>query len=246
MQNCLDSRLLEHRKIWNAKPTLRTIYADFHRRLEGACPTGPLLEIGGGSAHFKEYRQDAVSLDLLPFVGIDVVGDAHLMAFRDQAFSAVVMLDTLHHLQRPISFLREARRVLRPGGRLAMIEPGISAASHILYSKYHHERVDMQADPFAADQVQSSSDPWDANQAIPTLMFATRAARLRLEELVCGMKILSVHWLSIFVYPLSGGFNRWCLVPQSLTSSLLSLETLLLPFLGRFLGFRIFVVLERQ
>lgn len=245
MPASIDARLLEQSRLWSAKPTLRAIYSDFHQRLEAACPAGILLDIGGGSAHFKNYRPDVVSLDIQSFAGIDVVADAHLMPFADATFGGVVMLDVLHHLQRPVDFLREARRVLKPGGRIAMIEPGMSVASEQFYSRFHHEPVDMCADPFSEDRVQSSTDPWDANQAIPTLMFGTEARRRRLEEAVCGMKIISAHWLSLFAYPLSGGFKPWCLVPEKVTRPLIALEARLLPLLGPLLAFRLFVVLER-
>ena len=103
--------LHDHRRIWEEKPALRAIYADFHQRLERSCPPGALLDIGSGSAHFKTFRPDGVSLDILPFHGIDVVADAHRMPLADASFSGIVMLDVLHHLQRPLAFLREAARV---------------------------------------------------------------------------------------------------------------------------------------
>ncbi len=162
-----DWRLVEHRRIWDRKPALRAIYADFHQRLEAACPPGRLLDIGGGSAHFKTYRPDVIALDILPFLGIDVVADAHAMPFANDMFSGIVMLDVLHHLQRPMMFLREAARVLRPGGRLAMIEPGMSALSTPFYSRFHQEPVIMSADPFAEEVVQSGGDPFELEPGRP-------------------------------------------------------------------------------
>jgi SAM-dependent methyltransferase len=241
----LEERLSEHARIWKKKPTLRAVYADFHRRLEAACPPGPLLEIGGGSAHFKHCRPDAVSLDILPFPGIDVVADAHEMPFPDGAFAGIVALDVLHHLQRPLTFLREAARVLRKGGRLAMIEPGMSRLSTPVYRLLHHEPVIMSADPFAESAVQSSDDPWDSNQAVPTLMFGSAGARESVERAVPALKVVSVRWLSLLAYPLSGGFNRWCLLPSVLVGPMLRGEDLALPRVGPWLGFRLFVVAER-
>jgi SAM-dependent methyltransferase len=242
----LDGMLTQHRRIWDQKPTLRAIYSDFHRRLEASCPPGPLLDIGGGSAHFKDYRPDVTSLDILPFPGIDVVADAHNMPFPDANFSGIVMLDVLHHLQRPMVFLREAARVLKPGGRLAMIEPGISTVSKRFYSRFHQEPVIMSADPFAEADVQSGDNPWDSNQAIPTLMFASAAARAKIEHMVPEIRVRSVKWLSLLAYPLSGGFKQWCLWPSQLVGSALKVEELVLPAVGSTMAFRLFVVVERK
>jgi SAM-dependent methyltransferase len=48
-----------------------------------------------------------------------LVGDAEAMPLRGNCFDAVVTNFGLLHLARPEQFLREARRVLRPGGLVA-------------------------------------------------------------------------------------------------------------------------------
>lgn len=246
MTDEIDSRLTEHLRIWETKPTLRAIYSDFHRRLENSCPPGKLLDIGGGSAHFKNYRPDVTSLDILPFPGIDVVADAHDMPFPAGQFSGIVMLDVLHHLQRPVKFLREAARILKPGGRLAMIEPGMSRVSRIFYDKFHQEPVIMTVDPFAEGLAQSGDDPFDSNQAIPSLMFGTEKARAAVERIVPELRVVSVQWLSLGAYPLSGGFKKWCLWPAALVAPALWIEDKVMPILGGTMAFRLFIVIERR
>ena len=149
----------------------------FTGRLLESCPEGRVLDIGGGTAHIKEFRPDVVSVDILAFPGIDVVADAHRLPFPDGFFAGVVMLDVLHHLERPIEFLKEASRVLKPGGRLVMIEPAMTTLARRFYDHFHEEPVDMNADPFAPVTINPNRDPFDANQAIPTLLFATAPAR---------------------------------------------------------------------
>ena len=245
-QTPLDARLAEHRRIWDEKEVLRTVYGDYYRRLLGACPpTGRLLDIGGGSAHVKSFRDDVVTLDILPFPGIDVVGDAHELPFSDGAFSGIVMLDVLHHLERPVAFLKEAARVLAPGGRLAMMEPGITPVSWWFYHFVHQEPVVLSQDPFAMTARQPGKDPFDSNQAIPTLMFGSKRGLARVGESVPEFRVTLVDWLSVAVYPLSGGFKPWCLVPKGLARSGIALEDKLPRFLRRTAGFRLFTVLER-
>ena len=240
-----DPRQVEHQKIWNSKPTLRFLYSDYHRRLFEACKEGPILDIGGGTAHVKAFRADVVSIDILPFTGIDAVADAHCLPFRDAAFGGIVMLDVLHHLARPIDFLNEAARVLRPGGILAMIEPGMSPVSFPFYDKFHQEPADMSVDPFLPTMSGEPRDPFDSNQAIPTLLFNRRQSRETLRRAVPDLEIRSVDWLSLIAFPLSGGFKSWCLVPSGLVRPLVRLEDAMPSPIKRLFGFRLFTVLAR-
>lgn len=241
----LDPRLLEHQRIWQEKATLRLLYADYHERLLHACPDGPLLDVGGGSAHIKTVRTDVVSTDILPFPGIDVAADAHRLPFPGGHFGGIVMLDVLHHLERPVEFLREAARILRPGGILAMIEPGMSTVAYPFYRHLHQEPADMSADAFQAPQPDATRDPFDSNQAIPTLLFANEEGRFRLQRVVPELVLRKVEWLSLFVFPLSGGFKSWCLMPSFLAKPLISIENAMPAPVRRIFGFRLFVILER-
>jgi SAM-dependent methyltransferase len=49
--------------------------------------------------------------------------DAAYLPFRDRSFDAVLIRDLLHHVADRRAVLAEAVRVLRPGGRLTVIEP---------------------------------------------------------------------------------------------------------------------------
>ena len=100
----MNQRQIIHREVWERKKALRAIYLDYHRQLFESCPTGAVLDIGGGTAHIKETRPDVISADILSFPGIDVVADAHRLPFRSELFAGVVMLDVLHHLERPSNF----------------------------------------------------------------------------------------------------------------------------------------------
>jgi SAM-dependent methyltransferase len=241
----LDPRQVERDRIWKEKPTLRSLYTDYHKRLIATCPDGPLLDIGGGTAHVKDVRSGVTSVDLLPFPGIDVVCDAHHLPFSDGHFAGIIMIDVLHHLERPVEFLNEACRVLRAGGVLAMIEPGMSTIAYPFYRYLHQEPADMTADPFSVGTAQGARDPYDANQAIPTLLFNNDANHCRLSRLVPGLKSRSVEWLSLFAYPLSGGFKRWCLCPSRLTEALVHFEDGLPRRMRAFFGFRIFVTMQK-
>lgn len=239
-----DPRQFERDRIWNQKPTLRVLYTDYHKRLIAACPDGPLLDIGGGTAHVKQVRPDVFSVDILAFPGIDVACDAHYLPFPDSKFAGIIMIDVLHHLERPVVFLNEASRILRPGGVVAMIEPGMSTLAYPFYRYIHQEPADMRVDPFLSSPTRSSRDPYDGNQAIPTVLFRG-TNRSRLTELVPRLRVRQIDWLGLFAFPLSGGFKSWCLIPSQLARALVKIEDRLPRPLQEFFGFRMLAVLQK-
>ena len=238
-----DTRLAERRDAWRDKAVLREIYEDYYRRIAAACVPGPSLEIGAGGGGLETIADDVVTTDVLSAPWLDTVADAHALPFADASFANIAMLDVLHHLSAPRVFFGEAARILRPGGRLVMIEPAITPVSRIFYTWFHPEPVVMDADPLAAAAPDPDSDPFDANQAIPTLLFLRR--REALADAASGLTLRTTRLLSLFAYPLSGGFRPWSLIPRAAVAPMLRLEDRVSPMLGRLMAFRLFVVMER-
>ncbi len=97
------------------------------RLLEIGCGEGANLRnlgarIGGAAIFAIDF-----SLAKAGFVGKSGVAtacaDAAWLPFRDRAFDAVLVRDLLHHVPDQQRVLEEAVRVLKPGGRLTVIEP---------------------------------------------------------------------------------------------------------------------------
>ena len=242
----LNQRQALHREVWQRKAAIRLLYRDFQEQLLADCGDGSILDIGSGTAHIKEIRSDVISTDILSFPGIDIVADAHILPFANGSFSGIIMLDVLHHIERPIEFLKEASRVLKPGGRLAMIEPAMTPLARRFYDRFHEEPVDMMVDPFAAVTADRNRDPFDANQAIPTLLFSTEQARRRLEHAVPSLRVRRIDWQGLVAYPLSGGFQKWSLLPAACVKPVLALERRIPVAIRKLMAFRMTVVLERQ
>ena len=239
-----DTRLAERRAAWRDKAVLREIYEDYYRRIAAACVPGRSLEIGAGGGGLETIADDVVTTDVLPAPWLDTVADAHALPFADASFANIAMLDVLHHLSAPRAFFGEAARILKPGGRLVMIEPAITPVSRIFYTWFHPEPVVMNADPLAAAAPDPDSDPFDANQAVPTLLFLRQPDAFA--RAVPGLHLKMARLLSLFAYPMSGGFRPWSLIPRGAVAPMLRLEDRLSPALGRLMAFRLFVVLERS
>jgi SAM-dependent methyltransferase len=242
-----DVKLAEHREVWERKPALRAVYTDCYRRMVAACQPGRTLELGGGPGNFKsfvaEQQADVVSTDIVFTPWLDAVCDGHFLPFADASFDNIVMFDVLHHLSKPRLFFTEAQRVLRDGGRIVMVEPAITGGSRLFYTFLHPEPVRMSEDPLAEGPPDPDSDPFDSNQAFPTLLFHRQ--RRRFQSTFPALRFRTVRWFGFLAYPLSGGFRPWSFVPASLVDPLLRFERALENLLGRFLGFRMITVLER-
>jgi ubiquinone/menaquinone biosynthesis C-methylase UbiE len=140
-QRAVLPRLLD----WAMRDRHLAIYRG--RTLDAA--KGRTLEIGAGSGlnfpHYGAGLDGVVALDPSPELLLLAArrrsearvpvallrGAAERMPFADAAFDTVVTTWTLCSVADPVAALREARRVLKPGGRLLFIEHGLSPAPRI-------------------------------------------------------------------------------------------------------------------
>ena len=232
-----------YRSIWEHKPVLREIYADIYRRIIAQTINGPILEVGGGSGNFKTFAPDTISVDIISAPWLDLVCDAQRLPFADNSFSNIVMVDVLHHIESPLRFLEETQRVLKTDGRLIFCEPAITPLSGIFYRLFHEEPVDMSVNPLAVITIDANKDPWDSNQAIPTLL--TGRYRNSLSAAIPKLMLTKLDLFSFVAYPLSGGFQKWCLVPYFLVKQLLKFEHLVQHLFGRLAAFRMLAVYRK-
>ena len=73
------------------------------------------------SSRFVEAGRASVERSGIRNVHLRKIDDT--LPFEDGEFDALLMLDLIHHLDRVEHTLREALRVLKPGGRLLVFEP---------------------------------------------------------------------------------------------------------------------------
>jgi hypothetical protein len=67
----------------------------------------PIVEIGAGPGFFKEYFPQLISTDVISTPYVNLVCDAGSLPFQSGSVGALVMVDVLHHLPKPLeSWLR--------------------------------------------------------------------------------------------------------------------------------------------
>jgi SAM-dependent methyltransferase len=79
--------------------------------------------IGVGRKLWKYSSGEIINLDIQSGSNVDVVGDAHNLPFDDNSFDSIIMQAVLEHLHTPDLAIKEAFRVLKPGGYLYLEVP---------------------------------------------------------------------------------------------------------------------------
>lgn len=113
-----------------------------------ACPQGSLLDVGCGNGQFLQNMKNlgwevkGVEIDeravttARKILGLDVIsGTLENAQFPDNFFDVVTLRHVIEHVYDPINFLRECRRVLKPGGKLVLLTPNINSFCHKMFKQ---------------------------------------------------------------------------------------------------------------
>ncbi len=236
-----QARIKIFRKIWRKKKILRKIYFDKWDRMMGFARKGKILEIGSGPGVFKEYCPNAILLDIVSNPWIDVVSDGLNLPFKNDSIATIIFVDVLHHMVDPLYFLREAQRVLEPGGRLIFEEPYVSKLSYLVF-KTHHEGMSLDCDKNDY-KLDTKKKALEADLAVPTIMLGRDFERVK--KLIPRLKLVYLDKYDYFFHLLYGNFSYKQIIRSFLYQPLKNLEKKL-GFLKEIFTFKILVVLEKK
>ena len=209
-------------QIIQSKPLLRKIYEEWYDRIstnfeEHDC----VLELGSGAGFMRDFMPNLITSELFPTPGVASVIDAQAMNLDDCSLDGIVMTDVLHHIPDCSAFFHEANRVVKPGGKIVMVEPWNNRWARWVYTHLHHEPFEPSAKKW---QFPQSGPLSGANGALPWIIFERdRSLFLKRHP---EWDIESIISLMPLVYLLSGGVSLRNLLPGWLFGLVRSVERL--------------------
>jgi hypothetical protein len=234
-----------NQELWHRKPILQTVYTDLYRTMQGYLSSAPgtNLELGSGMGTIHEVMSDCLRTDLFHYPWLDAVENAYSLSFEDGSISNLMMVDVFHHLRYPGNALNEFLRVLTPGGRLILMEPGLGLMGRIIYEWMHIEPVGKANDVrwFAPEGWSPNEMDYYAAQGNATWIFT----RSNFSEQLGSWKIVEIKRIAALAYAASGGYSGPQLYPTVAYPLIKSFEKVLQLFPAIFTT-RLMVVLEKK
>lgn len=143
---------------------------------------GVVLNIGSGES---DYGPNVVNMDIGPFANVDFVGVAERLPVADGSCDGAILMAVLEHVRDADLTLTEARRILKPSGKLFVDVPfiqGFHASPHD-YRRYTEpglrealERLGFEAEASGVAVGPASAATWIGAEFL-ALLFSGRSER---------------------------------------------------------------------
>lgn len=218
---------LMHRDIILRKKFLKKLYISWYysmlKNITGS-DNGHLIEIGSGGGFIKDVDKRIITSDILSFPHCDMTFSALDIPFENESVSAILMIDVLHHLPDCEKFFSEAQRILKPKGKIIMIEPANTLFARFIYRNFHHENFDPKAKVW---KFQTSGPLSGANGALPWIIFDRDYQLFKDKFSVLIKKSIKLH--TPFTYLISGGLSFKSIFPGWMYKPFICFEMLFSP-----------------
>ncbi|MFP4058217.1 MAG: class I SAM-dependent methyltransferase [Candidatus Brocadiia bacterium] len=150
--------------------------------------------------------------DVLAIEGVDFqVGDLQRrLDYEDGAFDAAACVDGIEHVENPFHTVREFARVLRPGGRLVLSTPNISAMrsrTRFFLTGFHNKfkRPLDETRPSPRHHISPITFPW--------LRYILHTSGLRIAR-VRANRIKAASYPHLLFYPLAAAVTALCFLRE--------------------------------
>lgn len=203
---------------------LHAIYRDVYARILAEVPPSEfprLLELGSGGGFFKQFAPHAVTSECVETPRVDRVVDACAIdaILPAESLDAITAFNVFHHLPDATGFLQGASKVLRVGGRIAMIEPWFTPVGQWFYRALHHEPWVSDADDWT---LRGEGRLGGANSRLPTSVFRDSDARFARE--FPALRIVKREAFHKWLYLASGGLKLNTRIPRFIADRLVAVD----------------------
>ena len=205
------------------RPALSHCYEVWYRTLlddpavKNAPANARFLELGSGGSRLKEHDRRIITSDVSPGIA-DMVVDGRKLPFPDASLHGLFLTHVFHHIPDVGQFLREAERVLVPGGIVSMIEVAATPFARFFFSNFHPEPFS----PGLGWSFEQSHSMMDSNQALSWIVFERDLARYQREH--PGLLLEEKRYLPWLPYLLSGGVTRRDVLPSAIVPAIIGTD----------------------
>jgi SAM-dependent methyltransferase len=237
-----NTEILLNKSYWEKKPGLRKSYYHLYQKIESQITDkspGLTLEIGSGIGRIKDIIPYCTTSDIFQNPWLEKTENAYQISYPYQSLSNIILFDVWHHLEFPIAFLKEAERVLKPGGKVILMEPDMSWIGRFIYGNFHHEPLAFQHEFDLATIAKQNT--YFAAQASAWRFFVKKELPINLDH----WKKPSIKRIVSFAYLASGGFSGPSFYPAFSYPIIKVIDKLLGLFPSLFSA-RLLVILEKR
>jgi SAM-dependent methyltransferase len=189
--------------------------------------------------NIKQWIPEMVTSERDPSPDVDRIESAYEINYPDGALSNIVAMDVWHHLACPEQALDEWHRALQHGGRVVLMEPGMSLLGFLIFGLIHHEPVGWFTKFLPKSKWSADDETYFAAQSSAHRHFV----RKQFPELLQGWTVKTKR-LPALAYLTTGGFSKPQIGPNWFAKLFRMLETPA-SFFPWIFSTRLLVVLEK-
>lgn len=231
----------------SSKSGIKTYLTWLYRIVENLAVGSSVLEIGAGSGLSSKFIKslEVTRTDYLPWATGSVIGniDAQELPYRDDYFDSAIAVDAIHHIPNPIKAISQLCRVVRPGGRVVIVEPFVSYLSFLPYKFFHSEDTTWNY-KYVPEGENALTNVCDGEQALlQGILDADPSLSCLNLNSTKDIKVTRV-FLSPFSFFATGGLGNPLPTPKKLITFLISIEARIPTSILRHIAARQILIIE--